>query len=480
LNIGPYSVSIINLFDMKKRYTLTPIIWIITFLLPCILPSQVIANSSTHDSVVVQTAKIHSPELVTTFYQSRDHKPAWTKQGKYTLKAYRFIQILNHAQYYGLNEENYHLKEILKLKDANITPENTGRMESLLTDSFFAFAHHLKNGQLDRETMKLNNPQIEENEVKIEFLETALKAPSIKSELENLEPSHPHYHKLKVSLHEKLDSYNNIALWAGKKTEAMRQDILKVALNMERWRWEDEIFPDRHIFVNLPSYKLEVWENGKVSLESKVIVGSARHPTSLQNSQIEKYIIHPTLVPRQMLTEELLPSIVKDPSYLSRNAYEVLEGNKPVDITTINWEAFDADDFPYVVRRPDPGHKSLAILRFDLDSMGVLHDSESNSLFFRNVRALSGGCIIMEKAHDLAIYLVNEEADITPNHVKEYINGNEYKEIMIHKPMLIFIRYFTADGSEIYQDIYDDDRQFMAYFNEIVKENNNLNLQRRR
>jgi len=464
---------------MKQCYTPTPLLWIILFIFSNIFQGNAGTYRSFSDSVILQTDNIHSPTSVSSFYQSRGHKPAWTKKGKYSIKAYRLIQILNHAQYYGLNPENYHLKEILALKDAPTSEKNTGRMETLLTDSFIAFGHHLKYGQLNRETLEINHHLMEGNRLDIHFFENALNAPSLRAELERLEPSHPHYGKLKETLFTKLEAYNNNTLWAGKKNEELRQDILKLALNMERWRWEDKDFEDRHVFVNLPSYKLEVWENGAVSLESKIIVGSARHKTSVHDSGIEKLIVHPNLVPKEKVAEELLPIITKDPTFLSSNGYEVLDGNEPLDISTIAWETYEEDDFPYVVRNNDPIHTSMALIRFDIDSTGVWHDAESNSLFYRNVRALSGGCIILEKARDLAIYLVNDGPEITPNQVEDYVKGNEYKEIPVQRPLPVYIRYFTADGSEIYADIYDEDNSLMAYFSNMVKKNkDDFNLQR--
>jgi len=463
---------------MKKQYSRLPLsgIFYIFFIY------GLTANAtSTSDSVSLELNKIYSPELVTSFYEAREYRPAWTRQGKYSIRAYRLINILNHAQYYGLNPNNYHIQEILALKDADTSEKNTGRMEALLTDGFFAFAHHLEKGQLNSKTLRLKQRESTEHTADIIFLENALRSPTLKSDLESLQPSHPHYHRLKKDLHEKLGAFNNNTLWTGKKTEELRQDILKLALNMERWRWEGKTFPDRHIFVNLPSYKLEVWENGEVALESKIIVGTARQRTPPQDSQIDRYIIHPTIVPKEILDEELIPLFINDPAFITDYGYEVYDGVNLVDPSTIDWDEYELDNFPYALRQPDPDHKSLDLVKFNLDSTGIIHDSDSYSLFFRNVRAFSGGCIIMEKAKDLAHYLVKDDTEIASSDLEDYFSGNDYKEIMVKIPVQVFIRYFTADGLEMYQDIYDQDHPLLAYFNDMVKEKkSNMNLQRTR
>lgn len=458
---------------MKNLYSICLLVFI--FL------SSAHGSKATTDTVVLDMAKLSAPELVKQFYEARDYEPAWTKQGKYSIKAYSFIYLLNNAQYYGLNSENYHVKELMSLKDAIPSSKNTGRMESLLTDSFFSFAHHLKSGQLDKETLMFRELKWDEDTHYVAFLENALRSHSIKSELESLEPTHPNYQSLKASLQIKLDDLYKNSLWADKDSDKIKMEIQTLALNMERWRWEDGDFAKRHILVNLPSYMLEVWEDGEVIMASKVIVGSPRQKTPTMNSEIKSYIIHPNVVPEQILAEELLPIIIKDPTYLSRNNYEILDNDIIIDASSIAWDTFDKEPFPYMLRQPDPDHKSLGIIKFALDSTSLIHDSESRLLFFRNLRALSGGCIIVEKAEDLAQYLIAGDEELSPNQLKEMIENQMYREVEVKQPIYVYVRYFTSDGIKTYQDIYGMDKSLLAYFDDMVKwEKNNMNLQRTR
>lgn len=458
---------------MKKLYSL--------FFFVIIFNSSTQLSYAALDTIALDMDRLSSPALVKEFYESRNFQPAWTKHGKYSIKAYNLIHLINNAQYYGLNAENYHLTELLALKEAKPSDKNTGRMESLLTDSFLTFASHLKNGQLDNEISKKREKKPEANHQEILFLERALRSASLKSELESLEPSHPNYHKIKSVLQQKLDDHYKNTLWSGKHSDDLKLEIQKLALNLERWRWEDNGFADRHILVNLPSFMLEVWENGEVTMTSKVIVGSARQQTPLLDSQIENYIIHPTYVPEKILLEELLPIIKKDPTYLSRNDYEILDEGNLVEVSSIAWDRIDEEIFPYVLRKPDSDHKTLGIVKFELDSTSLIHDSESKLLFVRNLRALSGGCIILEKAEDLAQYLVMDEDGLNPSQLQELFKHKAYAKVDVNKPMHVYIRYFTADGTNIYQDVYGMDKALLVYFDDMVQwDRSNFNLQRTR
>jgi len=458
---------------MKKLYSLPLLIFI--------LISMTRPSIATQDTIVLHMDRLSSPELVKEFYESRGYEPAWTKQGKYSLKAYSFLHLLNNAQYYGLNSDNYHLKELLALKDAKPSSKNTGRMESLLTDSFFTFALHLKKGQLSNETSKIREKKTEDTQQDIAFLENALRSASLKSELESLEPAHPNYQKLKAKLQNKLDDHFKNALWTGKNSDDLKTEIQKLALNMERWRWEEGSFAEKHILVNLPSFMLEVWENGEVTMASKVIVGSSRQKTPMSDSQIESFIIHPTYIPEKILAEELLPIILKDPTYLSRNNYEILDNGKLIEASSISWDGYDEETFPYALRQPDPDHKSLGIIKFELDSTNLIHDSESKLHFVRNLRALSGGCVIIEKAEDLAQYLAMDEEGISSSQLKEMFKQKAYAKVEINEPMHVYIRYFTADGTKIYQDVYGMDKALLVYFDDMVQwDRSNYNLQRTR
>ncbi|MEJ7666549.1 MAG: L,D-transpeptidase family protein [Hymenobacter sp.] len=49
--------------------------------------------------------------------------------------------------------------------------------------------------------------------------------------------------------------------------------INQVILNMERWRWLPKKFEPDYLIVNIPEYRLRMFEAGKQALTMRVIVG---------------------------------------------------------------------------------------------------------------------------------------------------------------------------------------------------------------
>jgi murein L,D-transpeptidase YcbB/YkuD len=67
-----------------------------------------------------------------------------------------------------------------------------------------------------------------------------------------------------------------------------------IAINMERIRWMPENYGDHYILVNVPEYKLRVYENHKQQLEMKVIVGASNKPTPVFNDELDYIVFSPT------------------------------------------------------------------------------------------------------------------------------------------------------------------------------------------
>jgi murein L,D-transpeptidase YcbB/YkuD len=121
---------------------------------------------------------------------------------------------------------------------------------------------------------------------------------------------------------------------------------VKVALNMERWRWEKQ-WPSRYIYVNVPGFILRVKEEDSVWLESTVIVGKRAPPTPVPDGVIRSFTIYPYWhAPYRIATKEIVPALQRDASYLQRNNFEVLNrAGSVIWSDTIQWELYDEHHF---------------------------------------------------------------------------------------------------------------------------------------
>lgn len=273
---------------------------------------------------------------------------------------------------------------------------------------------------------------------------------------------------------------------AGKNTRrllalSLRDHIRQIEITMERWRLEPER-PKRYVWVNIPSYTLRVMEADTLVMRSRVVVGDFKTPTPILASTINYFLLYPYWnVPYSIASKEILPKVQRDTAYLRKNRYEVLDRNgNIIDPNTINWKKYSKNNLPYKFRQREGEDNSLGVMKFNFNNKhGVyLHDTNSKRYFGRDIRALSHGCIRLEKYMDFATYLIREDSvKINRDSLIVYLQERKRKQISVKKPLPILIRYFTceanAEGEVIFfTDIYRKDREFQKVL--YRKENERL------
>lgn len=258
---------------------------------------------------------------------------------------------------------------------------------------------------------------------------------------------------------------------AGKKTiQALNRSytdwLAQVAVNLDRWRKLPDSLPDRYIFVNIPAYRMELWDSGQVVLESRVIVGAPRTRTPLLNSRMTNFVMYPYWrVPFSIAVKEMLPAIRKDREYLVKKNLEVIgKSGEAVHPDSINWDKLSKNYFPYVLRQMDGVENSLGIMKFNfMNKYSVyLHDTNSRGLFKNAYRALSHGCVRVQQWDSLAMYLIKDDSRHSRDSVRTWLARGEKKQIDIQRSIPIYLRYFTAEGRNdklvFHEDIYGEDK----------------------
>ncbi|AWH89928.1 L,D-transpeptidase [Limnobaculum parvum] len=182
-----------------------------------------------------------------------------------------------------------------------------------------------------------------------------------------------------------------------------------LALNIQRLRLLPKDM-SHGIFVNIPDYTLFYYVNNELVLESRVIVGSVKRKTPLMSSALNNVVVNPPWnVPVKLIREDLAPKAKRDVEYLKRGGYTVYsgwgKGATVVDPSTINWSAGGN----YRLQQAPGRSNALGRFKFNMpnDDAIYLHDTPNHRLFDKNMRALSSGCIRVNKASELANILLN-------------------------------------------------------------------------
>ena len=251
--------------------------------------------------------------------------------------------------------------------------------------------------------------------------------------------------------------------------------IMQMMVNLERLRWIPEKIENDYILVNIPEYKLHVFENQKLIWETNVVVGKAANQTSIFKGNISSIVLNPYWnIPNSIINNEILPSVKKNRSYLRRNNMEVLSGNTVVNSNSINWNKYEKN-VPYTIRQKPGLSNSLGKMKFLFpNSFSIyLHDTPSKGLFDRNQRNFSHGCIRVENPKKLLYYILRNYKTWTEARANKILETNKEYGIPIKPTVPVYIAYFTAwvdaNGKLNFRnDIYDLDKKLE---NEIFANN---------
>lgn len=221
---------------------------------------------------------------------------------------------------------------------------------------------------------------------------------------------------------------------------------------------------DDYLLVNIPQFQLTLVHAGNQVLTSKVTVGRIYRTTKLIQSEIANLVINPGWnVPYTILRKDLLPKLQKDIHYLSVKNYQVFDqSNQPLLLDKYDMKRVAAGDFPYrVYQKPGPKNPLGNFkLHFDNPYSIYLHDTPQRKQFDLAVRALSSGCVRVEKAQQIARWLAFNRATNQSLWNKAINEGEKTQWLKLSKPMPVYIVYWTAWADEkdllphYRQDIY--------------------------
>lgn len=249
----------------------------------------------------------------------------------------------------------------------------------------------------------------------------------------------------------------------------------RIAINLDRYKHLPDKMPDAYIFVNLPAFQLQVIEKGAVVIESKVIVGKSATRTPLLHSEISSIVTYPQwTVPRSIIFNEMIPKIKQDIAYLKRQNLMIVDRTDSViDPSSVNWAEMGGGNFPYVIRQRQGDDNSLGVMKFNFpNSYSVyLHDTNARSLFSRENRALSHGCVRVQAWDTLARYIIRRDSsEVTVENLQDWMVKQEKHNIPVRRKLPVYLRYFTAEADmngqiRFYDDIYgEDNKLIIKYF----------------
>lgn len=247
-------------------------------------------------------------------------------------------------------------------------------------------------------------------------------------------------------------------------SSAQRAGVL--ALNIQRLR----LLPGKlstGIMVNIPAYSLVYYQQGNQVLASRVIVGRPDRKTPMMSSALNNVVVNPPWnVPPTLARKDILPKVWNDPGYLERHGYTVLRGwssNEAIDPWRVDWGTITPANLPFRFQQAPGAQNSLGRYKFNMPSSDAiyLHDTPNHNLFQKDVRALSSGCVRVNKASELANMLL-QDAGWNDTRISDALQQGDTRYVNIRQTIPVNLYYLTAfvgaDGRTQYRtDIYNYD-----------------------
>lgn len=266
----------------------------------------------------------------------------------------------------------------------------------------------------------------------------------------------------------------------------------KIKANMERYRWRrTKAKHDKHIEVNVASAMLVASQKDSADLLiSRICVGSIKNKTPLLEGNISYMNLNPYWsVPRSITEKEILVQMENAPAYIHRNNMKIFKGGKEVSVSSIDWKNITPAKFPYMIRQEPGPRNALGLVKFMFNNTHsvYLHDTPNKAAFNRKNRAISHGCIRVQKPYELAFFCASPVTDVFKDRFfysigkepqskegKELLKANKLKKVSdiinIDKEnrISLFIDYYTVytypGESSLYyaDDVYEYDNLILS------------------
>lgn len=227
------------------------------------------------------------------------------------------------------------------------------------------------------------------------------------------------------------------------------EDRLKsVVVAMERLRWLPRELGTRHVWVNQADFTAKIVDSGQVTFETRTVIGrnvdDQRSPEF--SDQMEFMVINPSwYVPRSITVAEYLPKLQEDPTAVSFLNVIDDEGRE-IPRETLNFTEFTAKTFPYSLKQGPSEENALGLVKFMFPNPWniYLHDTPQKSLFARETRAFSHGCIRLAEPFEFAYALLaRQESDPVAAFAK-VLNAGAEATVMLQQPVPVHLVYATA------------------------------------
>ncbi|WP_386693238.1 hypothetical protein O1Q79_00968 [Lonepinella sp. MS14434] len=375
-----------------------------------------------------QPIQFHS--TLAKIYAAREFSPIWQDENAKK----KFLH-----EYAGLVASGISIRAATALDAISVTSVEDIQHDILITDAFLSYMYYTKKVPSLAQSWLYSQNSYKADKPADELIEFWLTAVENNQNLDFV-------NILSASNHLYQETLQQISSDLANGYKKSHTELYKLALNAQRLR----IIPsfDNGIFVNIPSYQLNYYRDGKLVLNSRVIVGKETRKTPVMYSKLSNLVVNPPWnVPNTILTKDIVPKLAHDPSYADRVSLEIFDstGNK-ISAYSVNWSQYvNSKSVPFRIRQKAGDDSALGRFKFNMPSSDAiyLHDTPNHSLFNKTSRALSSGCVRVSKSDELASVLL-KEAGWSMDKKQRVLASKKTTSVPIQSDNPVYLYYVTT------------------------------------
>ncbi|DAB30615.1 MAG TPA: hypothetical protein CFH84_03065 [Sulfurimonas sp. UBA12504] len=255
--------------------------------------------------------------------------------------------------------------------------------------------------------------------------------------------------------------------------------IKKIILNMERFRWLGRGLENSagYIDINIPAFRMRVYEYAQKVMQMPIIVGKKERATPILSSSLSYAVLHPTWTAPQTIVKEDILANGNMQEYLqdhNMRVFTMQEGAK-VDVNPdeVEWAEYaQKESVPFLFRADAGKSNPLGEVKFMFNNKYsiYMHDTNQPALFEKKSRAFSSGCIRLYEPIKFLKYLLEKDT------MKSLLAQEEVPDqiVQIKKKLPIIIRYMTVEvdvGNKIhlFEDVYGYDERHTLALKDVLE-----------
>lgn len=251
----------------------------------------------------------------------------------------------------------------------------------------------------------------------------------------------------------------------------VEERLQSVLVAMERERWTNMERGRRHVLVNLTDFSATIVDDEVETFRTRSVIGAEMpdRQTPEFSDVMEHMVINPSwYVPRSIVVNEYLPQLKRNRNAASQILITDRSGRE-ISRNAIDFSRYDARSFPFSMRQPPSNSNALGLVKFMFPNRWniYLHDTPAKSLFGREVRAFSHGCVRLNDPFEFAHALLAAQEDDPEGFFRARLNSGRETRVSLEKPVPVHLIYRTAftdpEGRlEFRRDVYGRDAAIWA------------------